>query len=446
MNAMCSSLTVILSQRTRRRMSGIGLQTAMLLSASGTGLAAPMTRVSDSLGPDSSLIAFDQNRDCVIDVVDVVWAIDTVMSTSIAYAGDQDGDGVLTANDRYTAIHRIVLSSYGDVTGDGVVNIDDVTLVLLTIGDDAPVSNTDVNLDGCVDVYDVVTALSKQGIDIAMQSVWGVVHDLDVYLEEFRSLGRSAFTFNLNCNAGPGRGPCDHTTGMSSTYLPGVHDLSLSSRFPANHLLEITQQWLADDATTVAIHGINISADKSWPPNHVIQASIGWGDHLGATSQRWSHAPGHSVSLSDQWPSTHGTTASRNYPPNHLHPQSMAADPSPHLVSVSLRWGQEHNPATSEHNVPVHGLSVSSRWPTNHESMISLTVSPGHQVVVSAQWPGNHIGTLSRSWPNSNPRWPANHSFSCSSSWESPPPPPDGGWPIFPPDHSWFTTATDLIP
>lgn len=446
-----------------RKHHAVGTSLILIVSAmlAASVRAAPNTAINGSLD-GSELLKADLNGDCVIDIVDVMFAVDPLLGDALRGQPDQDGDGVVTANDTVVAIRKAVYLSFGDANADGVVDVQDVMMVLYRIGDPLPsLIEADVDLDGVVSINDLSIVMSRQGDMVRLPRAADAVDRIFLALGSFREVGRDAFL--RNCGTG-GADPCDHSQGISGSY-PSSHGTIASWNYPDNHLRSISSGWDLPPENPGGGHGVWASGESGWPGNHVAAASQTWnspppGPHVPATSsgsahstsisrQQWHFAPGHRSDISVWWPNPHEQIVSRSYPPNHDPSLSRQRQFTPHRRDISDSWGDRpHNPQTSSGGMynPVHGLEFSSTWPRNHEPLVSATW-PGrshHDVATSAAWPTNHVVTMSQSWPPSTiPQWPASHSGQCSNSWGAPPP---VQFPLFPENHDQWTTATSLLP
>ena len=251
--------------------------------------------------------------------------------------------------------------------------------------------------------------------------------------------------------------PTGHTTTISESWpptgdQPPAHSHYWSLQFengPANHLYTHSRTWW-DNPDGPAVgdpntpnpptnHSLPISnRQHGWPPNHAFSQSRWWNvpaSHYPDLSRQWTG--GHVANVSRSWPGpgTHDLTATRLWPPNHNSARSsthVVGNPDDHVSSISsgLTVAPSHNQTTSNY------------WPPNHYRVSSNTWSPTHLRITSATWDGGHVGALSGTWPSGGGvYWPPNHVVSTSNEWGVPAVPE---WPPYPPDHSWFTTATGI--
>lgn len=186
----------------------------------------------------------------------------------------------------------------------------------------------------------------------------------------------------------------------------------------------------------------------NWPPNHLREFSDKWGpdtefpNHMRATSRDFDHVPNHLTNASDGW--THGVhttkfdephqaSISQHWPSNHIRVHSVNNIPAEpvtcHMMPISFYWEDQG-----------HSEAYSSYWPTNHIVQMSRTFPAGHNRGMSSSFPPSHHHTVSKGWSGPT-AWPTNHATSLSTDWDGPYPP---GWPDFPTNHSWFTSARDI--
>lgn len=384
----------------------------------------------------STLVGEDKNGDGVITGIDALAAIKADL---LAYpACDMDGDGALTGEDTIAAIEQIILRSFGDVTGDRKVDVADSLNVLSSLGvETTNLGVADVNLDGVVDAEDLTIVMAQLGSNtplmFANQLAQRAYYKLGSMVGDHEGLSEDP-------GGGGGDAPWPlaggHTIAVTRSY-PSEHGLVSSWSFPSNHMYTVTQSWPA-------------LPPGAWPSNHVRAASSTWEEpesHSQSFSEQWEHAPGHWASVSGSWgsppvpgsppgPGTHDGMESRLFSPGHIGSLSTQRQPTPHHAFVSDGW---HDTGTSSNS---HGTSFSGMWPTNHQGNLSATWHGSHHGNTSTAWPSNHQQAASESWPNGTyPSWAPNH-FASTSNQDSQPPP--GPWPLFPADHSWWTSVNDL--
>lgn len=404
--------------------------------------ARPADVLLDALQP-STLLAHDKSGDGAITVLDALLSVKQALLTHEPC--DLDSDGALTAQDTILMIEQIISTSFGDVNGDKTIDTSDALGVLAQLGIGvSELISTDVNFDGVVDGEDLAVVLSRMGHNTPTYS-----HRLAQRV--YFGLGRvpgGQFAPILD-DPGSGGGPPwpilgGHSIGVSTTY-PDTHGVTLSSWFPDNHLFSVTQNWPTlppdhNSAVSQGTHFVNFSHHQ-WPGNHSYAVSGTWGtdptSHSQSLSFQWHHQPGHWSSQSMTWPppGQHEQATSRQYPPGHNGALSSQREPTPHQTYVSGGW---HDGGTSSNS---HGVAYSGMWPANHQANLSTTWPGTHHGNTSTAWPANHQQLASASWPGGFPSWPPNHFAESSNQWYSPQPEP---WPVFPQDHSWWTSINDL--
>lgn len=423
-------------------------ETLVLLALSGTCCSVLVASVptgpveltpTDLIGRlGQSSLAIDVTGDCRVSELDIILnAIAATQSVS-----DAGGDGVLTYQDRLSDMAQLVRRSVADFDNDGLVSDADVVHVLGVAVFSGGVE-ADVDLDGMTGLSDVLITADRVGMSVA-----AATDQLAETLLTYADYVRQYDTASLLATCAGGATPRVHSISISETY-PSDHGWGFSGWYPANHMFTITSEWPRlprhhNGVISRGTHYINFS-QYQWPPNHSYAVSKGWGvnpgDHSSTLSQEWNHHPDHRAEVSKSWPAPerHDNSISRTFPPNHKGDLSAQRHPTPHGTAVSGTW---HDGATSSNS---HGTAFSAKWPTNHSKSVSASW-PGsqHHGGVSAMWPPNHHSAASTTWPPQTfPQWPPTHFATVSAEWGNPVP---GPWPVFPPDHSWLTTATTVVP
>jgi hypothetical protein len=423
------------------------VQTLAVLALSGTCcsvMAAGVPTGPAELAPTDligrlgqSSLAIDVTGDCRVSELDIILnAIAATQSVS-----DADGDGVLTYQDRLADMEQLVRRSVADFDNDGLVSDADVFHVLEVAAFTGDVE-ADVNLDGITDLSDVLITADRVGIELA-PATDQVAETLLTYADYVRQFDATS----LLATCAGGTTASDHSKSISETY-PSDHGSGFSGWYPGNHMFTITSEWPRlprghNGVISQGTHFINFS-QYQWPPNHSYAVSKEWGvnpgDHSSTLSEEWKHQPDHRAEVSKSWPppEKHDNSISRTFPPNHKGDLSAQRRPTPHATAVSGTW---HDGSTSSNS---HDTAFSAKWPTNHSKSVSGSW-PGsqHHGGVSAMWPPNHHSAASTTWPPQTfPQWPPTHFATVSADWGNPVP---GPWPVFPPDHSWWTTATDVV-
>jgi hypothetical protein len=424
--------------------------------SSGLWLAAPVS--AQMYGPPdrmtitrimaaSSMDLRDMNGDQAISDVDVsLMVLDRLVEKygPDLSVGDVDGNGVENGEDMVAAIATIVRASFGKTALDeGPISETDVDIAVQGIRSQVP--EADLNFDGEADARDVMVTIEAIGVEVdSAHDIDAASRELFAYIGAILTHGREYFmatevaanTHLLGVSSTwppnhPGWWPPNHTTGVSRSYEPPPrspyhtvydsqrnpgpppHEKSVSRRWPANHQKAASETWLP-------------------PPNHGLLASL-QGEtpppsHDYAVTRTWPTSHRHSASVT--WPAHHDQTISRTWWPQHT-----AAD------SSSRTWPPMHDSGFSD--TWTHGTQLSqSNWPPNHDTMISEGWGPTHNMNMSAMYPPGHVSYASNTWPGPQPLWPPGHTEALSRQWGEPSPNP---WPpIFPPDHSWWTTFKDL--
>ncbi len=128
-----------------------------------SGDALPLTTQ-----PAAQSVFGDVNGDGVIDVDDLNIVINImVKKADDTPAADLNGDGVIDIDD-LNIIINIIVKKYnpdpilvGDVNGDGVVDVDDLNIIInIMLKKSADVPAADVNGDGVVDIDDLNTVIN----------------------------------------------------------------------------------------------------------------------------------------------------------------------------------------------------------------------------------------------------------------------------------------------
>ncbi len=367
-----------------------------------------------------------------IEVVDLVdWLSDYTRGLELV---DADADGAVDMDDARIAIVELLQALHGDLNFDGVVDAADAAWLAEQLkmrdGDRATAREGDVNADGILSGADLVALLENLGSTVDHQELSHVANQM---LEFIASAD----------------GPGDHGQYFSDTFPPEWPGPPFFPPFPPNHEYSISEQWYQNPPFGPPAPGHQIGTSQNgWPPNHYWQISVSWPiEHtIDVSDIEWP--PNHVHEISTTWPPTHTATLSGQFPPNHILPNSyneshlqiwsilhpddphMIPEPSPHRAEVSNHWA-DHQVAES--------LLV---WPPNHIRQASLSWRHDHLLNVSITWPTGHYGGVSRLWPQPTPPWPPNHLVSASNEGGGPHVEPIP--PLFPPDHTIFTTIRDI--
>lgn len=391
----------------------------------------------------SNMQLVDMNNDCAVSDVDAAFMFDDRLTqkygADLSGIGDLDGDGVVTGEDVVLAIGAMIKGSFGKTSPSaGPVGTDDVLATVEAVS--AQEIDGDINWDGSRNLTDISLTMDMAGTEVSAFDVDQAARSLFDYIGAVRVEGRATFMASACA-------PATHIEGVSNTW-PAVHP----DWWRPNHIVSISKSY--EPVWPPPNHDEYHSEHDTPPPPHSTSLSSSWpANHLLESSTTWPAPPSHSVVASltlptpanptDQWPAGHSQTASSTWPTDHEQlvsrtwwPHHTESDSRQHIVpplhidSISRNWA--------------HQASVSqAQWPPNHYSSVSDTWGPSHQTGTSACWPPGHLSYPSNSWPGPQPSWPPSHSSTASQAWGEPGP---GSWPIFPGDHSWFTTFQDVIP
>lgn len=421
------------------------------------GVSADRTAVTEFMSP-SSMRVVDANNDCMITDIDYAIVIDAKLiqlyGTDLA-VGDIDGDGLETAEDVIAAIADIISASFGKTTeNDEPISTLDVEEATDRVIEQS--SDSDINLDGSSDVDDVLVPASRIGEGVSAVDVDWAARELFEYIGAIHEYGVEQFIC-LSCAAEA------HTEGISSSWPPDHPDW-----WKPNHLTGVSNYqpyWPPDhdylesqQEPNPPVHQSNVSGN--WPPNHFQSSSQTWdppyqphGYWVSMVGSDPPDTPYHSSSLSSAWPPGHTAAASDTW-----HHNEETSAQLHHDLVVSRGWWPHHTRSNSQSHTwpPAHAEDVSNswyhqvelsqhHWPPNHYPDVSNTWGnpQQHQTGLSISYPPGHSGPASTSWPGPQPTWPPGHFASVSQSWSEPTP---GSWPIFPPDHSWYTTIIQTAP
>lgn len=237
--------------------------------------------------------------------------------------------------------------------------------------------------------------------------------------------------------------PAGHDAVDSRTWTHNIrtsetqnHYLNVSSNWPSGHRRYVSSTWPTDTTTTTE----PVPRPR---PHDVIESK--WGlpggttttttttFHQTSTSEIIGHVPNHFYNYSKLWGGDHQRSVSIHWPANHIRDRSnngLPLDPSDHVKDVSNWWdGNGHGSRLSQYWPPGHILTASRTIPSDHDRGMSAAFPPGHYFAVSRDWPGPGTG------------WPANHYVTTSTDLYGP---SDRPWDVFPHDHNWFHTATEL--
>ncbi|MDZ4797157.1 MAG: hypothetical protein SGI92_03260 [Bryobacteraceae bacterium] len=400
--------------------------------------------ITDYLSP-SAMQLQDMNNDCAISDVDVAMMLDdqlvALYGAQFEMLGDVDADGVVTGEDIIAAVGKLIKAAYGKTTPNAQpVGTPDVLATLDAVLAQSP--EGDINLDGSKDIVDVSATATQVGNDFIPSEVDQIARKAFAYIGAIREFGRARFMATACA-------PLNHLRGVSGTW-PNPHP----NWWQPNHLTGVSSSYNppADHATPD--HSTFFTEREPWPA-HEEHVSRSWpANHLWESSRTWTppaphdvvwsalgHNRPHGVGLSSHWPSGHTASASTTWPADHdlntsrgWWPHHLAADsgqrvaPPMHVQSISQNWS--HQAAASQ-----------MVWPPNHYASVSGGWGLSHAPGVSGSWPPAHLNYASNGWPGPQPTWPPTHTAAVSASWGDPAP---GGWPIFPPDHTWWTTFQDI--
>lgn len=394
----------------------------------------------------SSMHLVDRNNDGAVSDVDVSWIV--LDRLILIYGpdlsvGDVDQNGVVNGEDMVAAIAKILRASFGkSVTDAAPIGVQDVEVAVAGVANQNPTA--DLNSDGAENVFDVLVPLTNLGAEVDHEQVGQAAREAFNYIGAMRTLGTDYFMSfggaaaqsthmealsQLSPASHPSWWHPNHQVAMSLSYEPWEPNHLTEASFlnppPNGHRSEVSDQWPTNHFK---------SASSTWPapPSHGTVASVfnapDPGPHTTAVSGLWPS--GHTYDISGGWGPRHDVTISRTWWPRHTVADSLSHIwPPLHAESVSGIWN--------------HGQALSQvQWPPNHVPYLSDTWGPGHSIGVSAEYPPGHVYYASTSWPGPQPGWPAGHTKVISIQWGEPE--PDLWPPVFPPNHSWFTTFKDL--
>jgi len=355
----------------------------------------------------------DINGDGAVDYAEFAQAFANELRDEIV--GDRDGDGLITETDLRISIVQWYQALQGDLNVDGIVDSDDVGIVVANLGTGGSATDGDINLDNQIDAADFLAILDSLGestLDVEEQAIFATAARLVLLANSLASRA----------------GNPPHNAFFSNTW-PGDHDWNDSEQdWAPNHDGATSRTWdvLPDHRRGDSRH---------WPANHDTQSSRSPldGHDIEYSGQVWP--PNHASAYSRTWPSDHTIRSSRRWPTGHIGARSADNRQSPHALITSSRW--LHEQATS----------FDRGWPASHDTGSSGSWGPSHNTTISNQWPASHSLDPSSGWNDPKPAWPENHYADFSTTWEPPDPSDDqGGLPLFPRDHSVFTTFGGLIP
>lgn len=418
---------------------------AGLLVSCGTAIGQTVYTAADSVQvvqflEDSAIEITDRNGDCLISDIDVIFMINERLIAQYGDTfdvGDVDGDGLAsTGLDVLTAIKHILLQGFGDANHDGVVTAQDVALVGQWVSGGQ--LKGDINLDGQVDTFDLAAANTQINVQISLNVLATQANRVFVGLGKLHEDGAATWM-------AAGCAQADHLLGVSSTW-PADHP----SWWPSNHQTSVSNSYIEQEHDlwltefTPVIHVSSVS--KSWPANHFAGASKTWlppKDHTYFASLTGTVPPHHDKHVSASWPAGHNSASSDTW-----------YNDGEHDVAISRTWWPNHDVSNSWANVipPPHQTDISEtwahdvsqsrmNWPAGHGRYVSAAWGPSHQSAMSGTFPPSHVGYASWTWPGPITIWPAGHSEIISSTWGDPAP---GPWPIFPEEHDWLTTFSDI--
>lgn len=353
----------------------------------------------------------------------------TAQLSVVARYTDTDGDGIVNqnefiyqANAHFDKIVRMnsdgyqigdpdqitndmiayVKSMFGDLDGDGAISIDDMLAQFANSGPVSPLApgllQGDVNQDGVVDDQDILLLLDSLNTETDVSDSFALALWAQILLRS----GDAGYTPTLaeslleDSTFGGHRGPNDHNQVISATWPPPPPMYPPAEwDWPSNHLGTVSSTWTG-------------AYSSDWPSNHHGNISATWGD-------RWEDywPPNHDISRSSAWNSDgmHESMTSSTWPAGHIRSSSIAGSEDS-LVHVGIVSAQNNDHDTQ--------VSANANWPPNHIQQVSRTWNTDHETEISASWPSNHIMMISDSWPNPSPGWPPNHWGVVSATWNQP--------------------------
>ena len=392
------------------------------------------------LESDSTLATTDITGDCIINRDDVAVAL--ALRLDLSDVPDLDNDGMQTGADSILLIAEAIDNSLGDVDGDGRVDVSDLIEVESRVGLAGANRKGDVNGDKIVNYLDVVkVVLADEPPVIDSTSLAADLYGLVTLLESYDAQGLLD-TYNCGDETGPlgipnpwpdGK-PDGHITSISGMW-PQEHSAYKSEKLPPNHLWLLSEGW---HPCPVGCHGTLNSINEAWPANHYYEISKHW------RPQGIPAGPDHVTAVSSKWKPNHFLEISSTWEP-----------PSDHSAAVSQLWPSNHEFAISQNYDPpnhhpqisathTHNPQVSALWTPNHLAAVSQTWT-NHNMEVSQQWPGSHSSWASSTWPSDTYPgvWPPNHNGVISHNWAVPPEEHPGWWPD---NHAYISSILDFIP
>ncbi len=370
-------------------------------------------------GPFAQVAVSDLNQNGTIDCHEIV---DTLARGLAVYAGDADADGLVSIKDLASAMSSIGTVSIatqlqpGDIDASGRVDANDIALVGTVHHRTFAASH--------FDVADRLVAISSGSCG----GGGGGSSSASIYTPPKHSIGVSeTYPGHILGYSKPSVIPNDHDFGISTTWPISSHNAFWSHTFPPNHYGFISNQWTRPDGP----HAYHVSVSnpphsrqtsKYWPPTHTITVSEGWYPDTAPPLER------HAIQASRTWPPNH-TAENSGSIGEHDQVWSIHVPRSDHLADFSGTW---------DHDQQRSGIA----WPPNHIKSPSSSWPDGHRANTSVYWPPSHMTLASGEWPDgTDTNWPPNHMPEFSESWPAPTP----GIPLFPPDHTIWTTADQII-
>lgn len=446
----------MVSKYCKNSLGDTGLQAHVRAVGLFTGLVVIAGSVTAQTGPPdrtevtrflsrSGIVLTDLNGDCEVSDVDVAMALLGRMTELYGpdlLVGDQDEDGVETYQDFVTAIERLMKGAFGKTAADGQEAVGDADLQETADAVAGGGAEGDLNFDGVVNADDLAVTLDRFGESVSDHDVEQAAQSAAEYVGALVEAGIDAFMAS-------GCVPVTHLIGVSDTWPPEHpgwwqpnHLVSISNGYDGEEPDPFEHDSYSSSHFPTAPHEVAIS--KQWPANHLWYASSSWDPpaihytfssnyefppphHESGVSESWP--PGHTEAESSTRPEDHEVVVSRTWWPGHTYEDSMQRRMPPlHSEAFTTTW--VHETGNSRNN-----------WPPNHAPTMSNSWGPTHQRGVSTSFPPGHLSYASNTWPGPQPTWPPGHTMTVSQSWGEPGP---GDWPIFPPDHSWFTTFQDI--
>ncbi len=418
-----------------------------LMAGSATAQYGPPDRTAVTrFMSRSSMVMTDLNGDSAVSDVDLAMSfLDRMVELygTDLIVGDLDEDGVETYQDFVSAVGLLMKSAFGKTAIDGQEIVGPTDLQQTVIAVSSGTIAGDLNLDGAVDTADLYVTVDRFGEEVNDFDIEQAAQLAAEYIGAIQTYGRDGFMSSVPA-------PSTHLPAVSDTWPPNH-----PGWWQPNHLWSISAGYEGEPPTgehdthassITPTESHNYAISEQWPANHFWYASHTWLPPRSGHQIFVSYDPDevyHHTEVSKSWPAghteyasstrplppEHESTVSRIWWPNHTYEDSMGRIMPPHhWTEFTDSW--------------VHEIGNSQNaWPPNHTIHVSNGWGPAHSHGTSLSYPPGHLLFATQTWPGPQSGWPPGHLFVVSESWGEP---DSGGWPIFPPDHSWWTTFQDI--